>query len=128
MSRKRDYAIGIGSIAATLIVAAAVIYFWGYVQALQGYGYLGAFLVAVFGGATMLAPIPMTPVVLALGAVMKPAFAPHLGPVFVGAAAGLGDTLGGLSIYLAGYGGATPFARGGQHKLQAVYQRLMRLM
>lgn len=89
---------------------------------------MGAFLISVFGGATILAPIPMTPVVFALGTVAKPAFAPYLGPVFIGAAAGLGETIGGLSIYMTGYGGGTAITGINYGKIQAVYLRLMNWM
>lgn len=106
-------------------IAIAVVFYWEQVRALEGYGYAGAFLISVFGGATILAPIPMTPVVFALGTVMKPSFAPYLGPVFVGAAAGLGETLGGLSIYMTGYGGGTPLATTGRSRLRAAYLRMM---
>jgi len=89
---------------------------------------LGAFIISVFGGATILAPIPMTPVVFALGTVAKPAFAPYLGPVFIGAAAGLGETIGGLSIYMTGYGGGTAITGINYGKIQTVYLRLMHWM
>lgn len=67
----------------------------------------------------------MTPVVFALGTVTKPAFAPYLGPVFIGAAAGLGETIGGLSIYMTGMGGGA--AMSGLHygKIQNAYFRLV---
>lgn len=106
-------------------IAVAVVFYWEQVRALQGYGYAGAFLISVFGGATILAPIPMTPVVFALGTVMRPPFAPYLGPVFVGIAAGLGETLGGLSIYMTGYGGGTPLATTSRSRLRAAYSRMM---
>ena len=126
--KKREYWVGVLGIVLTIGVAVAVIFYWENVRALEGYGYLGAFIISVFGGATILAPIPMTPVVFALGTVMQPSFAPYLGPVFVGAAAGLGETLGGLSIYMTGYGGGTPLAKTRRGKLQAAYFRLMRWM
>jgi len=106
-------------------IAVAVVFYWEQVRALQGYGYAGAFLISVFGGATILAPIPMTPVVFALGTVMKPPFAPYLGPWFGGIAAGLGETLGGLSIYMTGYGGGTPLATTGHSRLRAAYSRMI---
>ena len=109
----------------TIAIAVAVVFYWKEVRALQGYGYAGAFLISLFGGATIIAPIPMTPVVFALGTVMRPSFAPYLGPVFVGAAAGLGETLGGLSIYMTGYGGGTPLANSGHSRLRATYLRMM---
>jgi len=68
----------------------------------------------------------MIPVVFALGAVLKPDFAPYLGPVFLGLAAGLGDTLGALSIYFIGYGGGTALSNSGRERIQAVYAKMER--
>jgi membrane protein DedA with SNARE-associated domain len=110
----------------TVALAIAVVYFWEEVREMAQYGYLGAFIISVFGGATILAPIPMTPVIFALGMVMKPSFAPYLGPVFVGAVAGLGETVGGLSIYMTGYGGGAALDSIKQGKIQAAYLRMLR--
>ena len=123
---KVAYVVGVIGIVLTIIMAVALVYFWEYVREFESYGYLGAFIISVFGGATILAPVPMTPVVFALGTVLKPAFAPYLGPVFVGAAAGLGETIGGLFIYMTGYGSGTAFYKSGRYKVQTVYSRLMR--
>ena len=59
----------------TVAIIVGVVFYWEELRKLGGYGYLGAFIISVFGGATIIAPIPMTPVVFALGTVMKPAFA-----------------------------------------------------
>ncbi len=59
----------------------------------------------MLGGATVLAPVPMTPVIFVLGGVMRPVFAPYLGPVFVGLAAGAGEAVGGALIYVTGFAG-----------------------
>lgn len=123
-----EYHIGILGLILTIGIAVAVVFYWENVREFQQYGYLGAFLISVFGGATILAPIPMTPVVFALGTVAKPAFAPYLGPVFIGAAAGLGETIGGLSIYMTGYGGGTAITGINYGKIQTVYLRLMHWM
>jgi len=125
---RREYYLGILGIILTIVIAIAVVFYWENVREFQAYGYLGAFVISVFGGATILAPIPMTPVVFALGTVMKPSFAPYLGPVLVGAAAGLGETVGGLSIYMTGYGGGTAITGINYGKLQTVYLRLMNWM
>ncbi len=123
-----EYHLGILGLILTIGIAVAVVFYWENVREFQQYGYLGAFLISVFGGATILAPIPMTPVVFALGTVAKPAFAPYLGPVFIGAAAGLGETIGGLSIYMTGYGGGTAITGINYGKIQTVYLRLMHWM
>ena len=126
--KRWEYWIGVLGLVLTVGIAIAVILYWEDVQALGGYGYIGAFLIGVFGGATYLAPVPMTPVVFVLGTVLKPSFAPYLGPVFVGAAAGLGETIGALSIYMTGYGGGAALISSKHGKIQAVYSRLLRWM
>jgi len=48
--------------------------------------------------------------------------------LFVGAAAGLGETIGALTIYMTGYGGGAAIASTKHGKVQAVYSRLSRWM
>lgn len=115
------YVLGIVGIIVTLLMAVAVIYFWEWVRALQGYGYFGAFLISILGGATIIIPVPMLAIVFALGGVMQYAW-------LVGAVAGLGETLGALTIYMAGYGGGTAFYHRTHGKLHTAYERLMKLM
>ncbi len=123
--KRWEYIVGILSLLLTVGVGVAVVFFWEDVRAFEQYGYLGAFVISVFGGATILAPVPMTPVVFALGTVMAPSFAPYLGPIFVGAAAGLGETVGGLSIYMTGYGGGTALNGIEHKKIKAAYLRML---
>lgn len=112
-----EYLIGILGILLTIGIAVAVILFWEEVRALEHYGYIGVFVISAFGGATVLAPVPMTPVVFALGGVLNPAF--------VGAAAGLGETIGGLAIYMTGYGGGTALIDTNHGRIQAAYSRVL---
>lgn len=112
-----EYLIGILGILLTIGMAVAIILFWEEVRVLEHYGYIGVFVISAFGGATILAPVPMTPVVFALGGVLN--------PVFVGAAAGLGETIGGLAIYMTGYGGGTALIDTNHGRIQAVYSRVL---
>ena len=120
-STKRGYIFGIVGVAATVLMAFAVVYFWEFVRGLEAYGYLGAFLISVLGGATFIVPVPMLAVVFALGGVMEY-------PWLVGVAAALGETVGALTIYMTGYGGGMAFYNSKHGKIQATYDRLMRLM
>lgn len=120
-SKKGAYIAGIIGIAATLLMAVAIIFFWEFIRAFEGYGYTGAFLISILGGATIVVPVPMIVVVFALGGVMKY-------PFIVGLAAGLGETLGALVIYMTGYGGGTPVMYSSHGKIQAIYSRIMRWM
>ncbi|MFC2013128.1 VTT domain-containing protein [Chloroflexota bacterium] len=117
-SKRRAYILGLIGVTVTLFMAVAVIWFWEFVRAFEAYGYTGAFLVSILGGAIIVVPVPMLAVVFALGGVMKY-------PVFVGLAAGLGETVGALTIYMTGYGGGTPFLSSRHGKVQAIYARLM---
>ena len=115
------YYLGILGVVLTIAMALAVVYFWEEVRALETWGYLGSFLISILGGATIIIPVPMLAVVFALGGVMKYTW-------LVGIAAGLGETLGALTIYMTGHG-ARPALYNSKHgKLQAAYERLMGLM
>ena len=114
---RREYWLGILGISLTVAMCVAVFYFWEEIRALGQWGYIGAFVISIFGGATILAPVPMTPVVFTLGGVLK--------PYFVGIAAGLGETIGGLSIYMTGYGGSAALANTKHGKIQAAYSRML---
>ena len=118
-SAKRAYILGIIGVILTLFMAVAVIYFWEFVQALEGYGYLGAFSISILGGATIIIPVPMLAVVFALGGVLT--------PYWVGVAAGLGETIGALIIYMTGHGAGTAIINT-NGRLQSAYLRLMKLM
>jgi membrane protein YqaA with SNARE-associated domain len=122
--KRWEYLVGIAGILVTVVLVVAVIFFWEEIRSLSHYGYLGAFLISVFGGATIIAPVPMTPVVFALGTIMKPEFAPYMGPIFVGLAAGIGETVGGLSIYMTGYGGGTALHDMREGKIKSAYLRM----
>jgi len=120
-SLKTAYILGIVGVVATLLMAIAVVYYWEWVRALEGYGYMGAFLISILGGATIIVPVPMLAVVFALGGVMKYTW-------LVGAAAGLGETVGALTIYMTGYGSGAAFYNSRHGKIQAAFERLMKLM
>ncbi len=124
VSARKAYIIGTAGVVATLLMAIAVIYFWEFVQKLEGYGYLGAFLISILGGATVIVPVPMLAVVFALGGVAKHTW-------LIGAAAGLGETLGALTIYMTGRGMGTALYQSyktKRGKVQTAYERMMKLM
>ena len=119
-ARRWEYYVGVLGAIVTIAMAVAVVYFWELVHALEGYGYAGAFFISILGGATIIVPVPMLAVVFALGGVLT--------PYWVGAASGLGETVGALTIYMTGYGGGTALINSKHGKIQAAYGRLMGLM
>lgn len=111
-ARKEFYLSGL-AIVITLLFCIVVVYYWDYIGKLQGYGYLGVFIISLFAGSIMVLPIPYVAVVFTLGGVLNPAL--------VGAASGLGASVGAMTIYLTGYGGHSLF----RNANDAVYSRLV---
>ncbi len=115
------YLMGFVGVVTTLLMAVAIIYYWETVRGLGAYGYLGAFLISILGGATIIVPVPSLAVVFALGRVMEHTW-------LVGLANALGEMLGALTIYMTGYGGGAAFYNRKSGRIQRAYQKLMRLM
>lgn len=120
-STKTALFLGIFGIVATLLMAGAVVYYWEWVHGLGAYGYVGAFLISILGGATIIVPVPMLAVVFALGRVMEYTW-------LVGLANGLGETIGALTIYMTGYGGGSALYYRTHGRLHTAYERLMKFM
>ena len=101
----------------SLVVAIIVGVFYFYqkypekIEALEEYGYLGAFLISIVLNATVVLPMGAFAVVFTLGAIL---------PLFplVGLAAGLGAAIGEMTGYLAGSSGRAIIRR------QTLYKRL----
>ena len=95
----------------TVAILAALLYFRDEIQYAGGYGYAGGFLVSLLGGITII-PVPSLLVTFTLGRVLKPIFGPeYVGPVYVGLVSGLGEAIGGITVYLTGAGAETIWSR-----------------
>jgi len=71
VSRKMALSLAVIGIVITLLMAVAIVFFGEYVrEEMEGYGYLGAFIISILGGATIVVPVPMLAVVFALGGVL----------------------------------------------------------
>ncbi len=81
---------------------------------LAAIGYPGIFLVSLLGNATIILPAPSLALVFAMGSALP--------PVLVGLAAGVGEALGELTGYAAGFGGRAIIED------QKMYERLVAWM
>jgi membrane protein YqaA with SNARE-associated domain len=122
-----DLLIGITGLTITVIVFIAIAFYWNDLEKLEHLGYAGAFIISIFGGATVLAPVPMTPVIFLLGSILLPTDAPFLGPFLVGAAAGAGEAIGGTLVYLTGFAGGV-FLPSPTSRFYDFYSHLTKLM
>jgi membrane protein YqaA with SNARE-associated domain len=103
--RRLEYAAGILGVILSAAIIGVIIYYWNDVESLEKFGYPGVFILSALGGASILAPVPVTPVVFIMGAVTRPDFAPYLGPVFIGLASGAGEVVGAVLVYMTGFAG-----------------------
>ena len=71
---------------------------WGWMSTLvTNYGYVGAFLISLFGNFTIFFPVPFAITIYAFGATLN--------PIILGVVCGIGSTIGEFSAYLVGMGG-----------------------
>ena len=96
-------------------IAALAVVFREEVADFHQYSYLGAFLISVMSGGTVIVPVPGVPVIFTLGGIV-----PY--PFLVGLAAGLGEGLGAFNFYLAGRAGQSFLTE--KHKRNRVYSRV----
>lgn len=87
------------TVIAILAAVWAAVYFRGRLQELKQYGYAAVFVVGLVSNATLVLPVPG----LAVSSVMGGVFNPWI----VGLVGGLGQALGELTGYMAGYSGQT---------------------
>jgi membrane protein YqaA with SNARE-associated domain len=87
------------TVVAILAALGATLYFRERFRELEQYGYAAVFLVGLISNATLILPVPGLAVSSVLGGVFN--------PWLVGLVGGLGQALGELTGYMAGYSGQT---------------------
>ena len=115
------YTLGIIGVGLTLLMAAAIVYFGDVLRELTAFGYVGAFVISILGGATIIIPVPMLAVVFALGKVMEFTW-------LVGISAALGELVGALTIYMTGHGAGKAISSSKHGRIQRAYERMLGLM
>jgi membrane protein DedA with SNARE-associated domain len=117
----KGYALGILGVMLMAAAFAAIIIFRDKLRGMQEWGYLGAFLISILGGATVIIYVPMQPVVFALGGTMAGPW-----PVFLlGLAAAAGEVIGGVTIYMTGQGAGKAISQNKNARFQKAYQRML---
>jgi len=109
-SKARLTILRILTLVSVIALIAALFTFRDQVKKLEGYGYIGIFLISIAANATIIIPLPGVAFTTAMGAIFNP-----LGVAF---AAGLGAALGELTGYMAGFSGQ------GVAERTALYTRL----
>jgi membrane protein DedA with SNARE-associated domain len=118
------YFLGIFGIVATIAMAVAVVYYNEQLNQLRHWSYLGAFVISILGGATVIIPVPMLAVVFALGGAMHDPW--HV--ALMGFAAAMGELIGALTIYMTGHGAGRVIIENKHGRVQRAYEKLLGLM
>jgi membrane protein DedA with SNARE-associated domain len=123
-SSRRTLMLGIAGVTLTVLMVAAIIYYNDKLHQLQELGYIGAFIISILGGATVIVPVPMLPVVFALGGTMGNLWQVCL----LGLAAAGGEVIGGLTIYFSGQGTGQVINVNKSGRVQKAYERMLRFV
>jgi membrane protein YqaA with SNARE-associated domain len=112
--QRRKIVQRLGAVVLAAAITLAIVLFRDELARFERYGYPGVFLISLLGNATVILPAPSLAVVFGMGGVLN--------PFFVGLVAGVGEALGELTGYMAGYGGRAVVEDWG------MYERLERWM
>lgn len=83
---------------AVVVILSLVIYSTGGISDdISAYGYLGVFLVSLLASTVLFVPIPSIPVIFLMGAILN--------PFLVGLISGIGESIGEITGYTAGFSG-----------------------
>jgi membrane protein YqaA with SNARE-associated domain len=124
LSRRWAYLIAASGIVVTIAMIAAIFYYADEIESLKQYGYLGAFIISLLGGATIIVPVPMLAVVFALGGVIGSPWQVAL----LGLSAAAGEVVGALTIYITGHSAGRAIMGNKQGRLQKAYEHMLDLM
>ena len=97
LSWTRRHYVLLSVISALIVFSVAIYFLSGLLGDVETYGYLGVFLISAMASAVIIIPIPAIAIVFGMGAVLN--------PWLVGLMAGLGEPIGELVAYMAGYSG-----------------------
>ena len=92
-----QYALAIAGITFSVVLAVVLFLYWDEIQNAEGYAYLTGFLVSILGGITII-PVPSSATIFAL--------AHKVNPIYLGIISGIGEAIGGITIYYTGLGGS----------------------
>jgi membrane protein DedA with SNARE-associated domain len=105
----------------TILMFVAIIYFDDQINKMAQWGYLGAFVISILGGSTIIVPVPGLAVMVALASAMdNPWQVALLG--FSGVA---GEMIGAVLIYMTGQGAGKAISNNKHGRVQKAYDKML---
>jgi len=93
----RRHWVTVTTVAVVVIISLVIYGTGGISDDISAYGYLGVFLVSLLAATVLVVPVPSIPVVFLMGAILN--------PFLVGLMSGIGESLGEITGYTAGFSG-----------------------
>ena len=105
----------VATILSVIGITLAVVFLSDRISQFADYGLLGVFVVSLLGNATVILPAPSLAIVFAMGGTLP--------PLHVGLVAGVGEALGELTGYVAGYAGSAVIVHRKRYELIQGYMQ-----
>ena len=105
----------------TVLIFVAIIYFDDQILAMKEWGYVGAFIISILGGSTIIIPVPGLAVMVALASAMENPWQVAL----LGFAGVAGEMIGAVLIYMTGQGAGKAISNNKRGAVQRTYDKML---
>jgi membrane protein DedA with SNARE-associated domain len=123
-SSRRAYFLSAAGVIVTVLMFVAIIYFDDQIREMQEWGYIGAFVISILGGSTIIVPVPGLAVMIALASAMENPWEVAL----LGFSGVAGEMIGALLIYMTGHGAGKAISSNKHGAIQKAYDRMLDLI
>ena len=113
--------LAVAGVVLTIVMFVAIILLEDQVKVMQQWGYLGAFIISILGGATIIIPVPMLAVVAALASALGTPWEVAI----LGFSSAAGEVIGALIIYYTGKGAGTAINNPKHSRVQKVFNKMV---
>jgi membrane protein DedA with SNARE-associated domain len=118
---RRAFILSLCGIILTVLMFVAIIYFGEQINEMKQWGYLGAFIISILGGSTIIVPVPGLAVMVALASAMRDPW--HV--ALLGFAGVAGEMIGSVLIYMTGQGAGKAISNNKHGAVQRTYDKML---
>jgi membrane protein DedA with SNARE-associated domain len=123
-SSRRAYFLSATGVVVTILMFVAIIYFDDQIREMKEWGYVGAFVISILGGSTIIVPVPGLAVMVALASALENAWQVAL----LGFAGVAGEMIGAVLIYMTGHGAGKAISNNKHGAIQRAYDKMLDLI
>jgi membrane protein DedA with SNARE-associated domain len=120
-SSRKALILSIIGVILTILMFVVIIYYDDQINKMAQWGYLGAFVISILGGSTIIIPVPGLAVMVALASAMKDPWQVAL----LGFAGVAGEMIGAVLIYMTGVGAGKAISNNKRSRVQKAYDKML---